>query len=1085
MSIARVLLAALFLLTPILNAKEEDEKWSVAEPPDETYEIEIDTDEGTWMSLDVSPDGKWVVFDMLGDIYRMPITGGEATVLAGGLPWEMQPRFSPDGKSIAFTSDRGGGDNIWIMDADGSNPQQVTKESFRLLNSPVWSPDGQYLAARKHFTKTRSLGAGEIWLYHRSGGGGLQMVEKPNDQQDLGEPAFSPDGRYVYYSQDTTPGPTFQYSKDPTPGIYSIKRLDRETGDIETYISGMGGAIRPTPSPDGKTLAFIRRLDYKTTLFLHDIESGANTPLYDGLDRDLQETWAIHGVYAGIAWTPDNASLVFWAGGKIHRLDVKTGKDSVIPFHVKNKHTMVKPLRYPVSVAPDEFDVSMLRWTAVSPKGDKVVYSALGYLYSKDLPNGEPKRLTKQTDHFEYYPSFSRDGKTIVYISWNDKDLGAVRSIPATGGESKRITQKPGHYLEPAFSPDGAHIAYRKTGGGYVTSPLWSSETGIYVVPSAGGDPVLVSKRGTQPHFGAASDRVYFLSYGREAMRTLNSVDLLGNEAREHAENAAVGEYRISPDGKWLAFSEPFRVYIAPMVQTGGKISLGPKSTSIPVSKVSSNAGEYLHWSGDSSRLYWSHGNQLYQRDLKDSFAFLEGAAEELPEPEAEGKPIGFKHPYYKPQGLVAIEGARIITMKGVEVIEDGVVLVEDNRIKAIGSKDDVKIPRKAKRVDVSGKTIIPGLVDVHAHGPYGAGEVVPQQNWAHYAGLTFGVTTVHDPSSDTSTIFSAAEMAKAGHILAPRIFSTGTILYGAKAPGATAKIDSLDDARFHLRRMKEAGAISVKSYNQPRRNQRQQVIKAAREMEMMVVPEGGSLFQHNMTMIADGHTGVEHSIPMAAVYSDVVQFWSKSETGYTPTLGVGYGGIWGENYWYDKEDVWKHPRLSKFTPDYILEPRSRRRTKAPDKEYNHFRNAEVCKKLSDAGVKVNLGAHGQREGLAAHWEVWMLAQGGMTPHEALRAGTLNGAWYLGLDKDLGSLEPGKLADLIILDKNPLDNIRNTEAIQYVMLNGYLYDSMTMNRIGDEAKNRAPFFFEGQNMVSPNTAVHAETTAKCGGLCNH
>ncbi len=727
----------------------------------------------------------------------------------------------------------------------------------------------------------------------------------------------------------------------------------------------------------------------------------------------------------------------------------------------------------------------MLRWTAVSPKGDKVVYSALGYLYSKDLPNGEPKRLTKQTDHFEYYPSFSRDGKTIVYISWNDKDLGAVRSIPATGGESKKITQKPGHYLEPAFSPDGAHIAYRKTGGGYVTSPLWSSETGIYVVPSAGGDPVLVSKRGTQPHFGAASDRVYFLSYGREAMRTLNSVDLLGNEAREHAENAAVGEYRISPDGKWLAFSEPFRVYIAPMVQTGGKISLGPKSTSIPVSKVSSNAGEYLHWSGDSSRLYWSHGNQLYQRDLKDSFAFLEGAAEELPEPEAEGKPIGFKHPYYKPQGLVALEGARIITMKGDEVIEDGVVLVEDNRIKAIGSKDGVKIPRKAKRVDVSGKTIIPGLVDVHAHGPYGAGEVVPQQNWAHYAGLTFGVTTVHDPSSDTSTIFSAAEMAKAGHILAPRIFSTGTILYGAKAPGATAKIDSLDDARFHLRRMKEAGAISVKSYNQPRRNQRQQVIKAAREMEMMVVPEGGSLFQHNMTMIADGHTGVEHSIPMAAVYSDVVQFWSKSETGYTPTLGVGYGGIWGENYWYDKEDVWKHPRLSKFTPDYILEPRSRRRTKAPDKEYNHFRNAEVCKKLSDAGVKVNLGAHGQREGLAAHWEVWMLAQGGMTPHEALRAGTLNGAWYLGLDKDLGSLEPGKLADLIILDKNPLDNIRNTEAIQYVMLNCYLYDSMTMNRIGDEAKNRAPFFFEGQNMVSPNTAVHAETAAKCGGLCNH
>src|SRR4029077_18198409 len=156
------------------------------------------------------------------------------------------------------------------------------------------------------------------------------------------------------------------------------------------------------------------------------------------------------------------------------------------------------------------------------------------------------------------------------------------------------------------------------------------------------------------------------------------------------------------------------------------------------------------------------------------------------------------------------------------------------------------------------------------------------------------------------------AEIQRAGEILGPHIFSTGTILYGAKAP-FKADIANLDDALFHLRRMKAIGAISVKSYNQPRRDQRQQVIAAARELGMLVVPEGGSLFEHNMTMVVDGHTGVEHSIPVARAYKDVRQLWSGTRVGYTPTLIVGYGGIWGENYWYAKTPVWADSRLLSF----------------------------------------------------------------------------------------------------------------------------------------------------------------------------
>ncbi len=397
--------------------------------------------------------------------------------------------------------------------------------------------------------------------------------------------------------------------------------------------------------------------------------------------------------------------------------------------------------------------------------------------------------------------------------------------------------------------------------------------------------------------------------------------------------------------------------------------------------------------------------------------------------------------------------------MNGDEVIEDSVVLVEGNRIKAIGRRGQVAIPQGAKTYDVTGKTILPGFVDAHYHGGFASDGVLPQQNWHSDASLAFGVTTVHDPSNDTDEVFTAAEQARAGLLRAPRIFSTGTILYGA-AGDFKAEIDSLDDARAHLRRQKTAGAISVKSYQQPRREQRQQILAAAREVGIMVVPEGGSLFEMNMTMVADGHTTIEHSIPVANIYADVEAFWPPGKVAYTPTLLVGYGGMFGEVYWYAKTNVWEDPRLSKFVPPFILDPRSRRRVTAPDDEWNHINLGKIAEKLGKDGVLVNTGAHGQREGLGLHWEIWMLAQGGMTPLEALRCATLNGATSLGMDRDIGSLTAGKLADIIVIDGNPLQDIRQSEKVTWTMVNGRLYDAATLNETGAREKKRAKYWWE-------------------------
>ena len=545
------------------------------------------------------------------------------------------------------------------------------------------------------------------------------------------------------------------------------------------------------------------------------------------------------------------------------------------------------------------------------------------------------------------------------------------------------------------------------------------------------------------------------------------SLDLHGAELHTHLKGVYFTEARLSPDERWIAFREKYKVWVMPFVYAGRPVDMGPTSGATPLKPLSKDTGDFLSWSGDSRALHWSLGATLFTRELKDLFTFVPGAADSLPGTPATQQPIGFRYACDKARGTIALVGARIVTMKGDQVIEDGTIVETDGRIGAIGSRGSVTIPAGAQVFDVKGKTITPGLVDVHWHGSMGSDELIPQRSWIDYASLAFGVTTLHDPSNDSGEIFTQGEMQRAGSIVAPHIFSTGTILYGAKGD-IRADVDSLGDAMLHLRRMQAYGANSVKSYNQPRREQRQQVLEAARQLGMNVVPEGGALYPHNMTMVIDGHTGLEHALPIARVYDDVVQLWSQTKVGYTPTYNVAYGGLDGEHYWYAKTDVWADPLLTKFVPRRILDARARRPIRAPDDEWNHIVVAEEANKLHKAGVSIQVGAHGQREGLGAHWDLWSMVQGGMSPHEALKCATIGGAAYLGYDHDIGSLEPGKLADLIVMDKNPLENIQDTHSLTMVMLDGRLYETATMNEIAPRKLARGSFWWEAEQKELEN-----------------
>lgn len=1043
---------------------EAEEKWDVTAPPLPTRDVAIDVDEGTWMNLDVSPDGRMIAFDMLGDIYVMPITGGAAQSIASGMAYEMQPRFSPDGAKIAFTSDRDGGDNIWVMNIDGSDKRQVTKEKFRLLNNPTWSADGNYIAARKHFTTQRSLGVGEVWLYHIGGGGGVPLVKKPSEahQKELGEPMFSADGEYLYYSQNVTPGSTFIYAQDSNTDLFNIKRYEMATGEIETAVSGQGGAVRPAPSPDGRYIAFVRRERMESKLYLKDLRSGIERKVYDGLDRDLQEIWAIHGVYPNMDWTPDSKSIVFWAGGKIRRLNIANNGATVIPFRVTDTRAVIDPPRPAVEVAPETFKTTMPRFAAVSPDGGRVVFESLGKLYVKSLPDGAPRRLTRGDEGFEFFPSWSRDGRRLAYVSWTDENLGAVRTISASGGSARTITREPGHYRRSRFSPNGRIIVFEKGSGGFLTSGDWSEAPGVYRVAASGGNAVRVAQSGFAPHFGAANDRIFMTTFDGDK-GSLESVDLDGDNNRVHAAGDMVTEYQVAPSGDYLSFAENYNAFVMPMTAGPQEISAGRAASAVPVAKASGDGASYMNWSG--AQLNWSLGPTLYAADTH-ALMPRAPAGEDDPSyaPPETGADLSMTVTSAKPNGVVALTGAKIVSMAAEDggVIENGVIIVDGNRIAAIGAANDIAVPENARIFDASGKTIIPGLIDAHAHGAQGTGDIIPQANWSAIAHLALGVTTVHDPSNTASHVFSSSEYQRAGRILGPRTYSTGRIVYGAKAPGFYALIDDADDARSHVRRLKRQGAHSIKNYNQPRRDQRQQVIAAAIEEDIAVVAEGGSLFHMDMGLIADGITSIEHNLPQAMLYEDVLSYYSATKVAYTPTLVVTFGGLGGDPYWRQASDVWRHPILSKHTPPRILQASSVRRTTAPEEDFSDQVAAKTAKLLADRGVAVSIGAHGQQQGLAAHWEMWSFARGGMSPLEALKAATITPAQHLGFAADIGSLEEGKLADLVILSADPMEDISNSDEISHVMLNGRLYDAATMNEEVTGAYRRGAYWWEQQ-----------------------
>jgi Tol biopolymer transport system component/imidazolonepropionase-like amidohydrolase len=1036
--------------------------WKVDDPHGPSRTLSFETDEGTWICLDVSPDGKTVVFSLLGDLYLVPVSGGQARRITSGPAYDVQPRFSPDGASIAFASDRGGTENLWIADALGQHARAVSSEEDAYVNSPAWSPDGDYLLGRKRLTDASSLGTVELWMWHVKGGQGVRVTKK-DDQPDAADPAFSRDGRFIYFSARDA---RYKYDRNVNEGIWQIKRFDRRTGQVLPIMGEFGGTAAPTLSPDGKALAYVRRVRAKTRLEILDLASGRTRVLVPEVQRDDQEGFAFHGVFPGFAWTPDGLSLVATADGKIWSFEAATGQRKAIAFNAAVEQRVADALRTPHRIS-DTVRARILRWPVESPDGKRLLFQSLGHLYVMDLPSGTPRRLTALPDP-EFAPAFSPDGHRIAFVTWNDTVGGQVWTQGEAGAAPKRLTEVAGQYANPSFSPDGSKVVFlRGSGASFrdedLSDDLWHE---IHWVSADGGAPHYVigtknrgtNRRMTRPTFSADGERIFYVEDDKPEKPTevpktlLCSIKLDGTDRRVRLKWGKAEEAAVSPDERYVAFSELHNAYVTPLPEAGAEpVEIALEKTALPLGTLTDEGGEWVGWAEGGKTVTWIFGPIYHRLALEKALpvptkpeekppATKDGKKEETKKPklpESQKIEIALSVPRARPTGLVAYQGARVVTMKGDEVLEKATILVDGDRIKSVGTA--LAVPAEARVVDVSGRTIIPGLIDEHAHLHYSALDILPERPWKYLANLAYGITSTHDPSASSHEAFGQSEMVEAGLMSGPRIFSTGFILYGADLPGR-AMVKSLDDARHHVRRLKALGAFSVKSYMQPRREQRQWIIQAAREEGMLVVPEGGGNLEADMTMILDGHTTVEHALPITPLRKDVVTLFGRSGTSYTPTLLVAYSGISGDKWFHQHEELWKDQRLLKYVPQGIVDTLGRiRGIMATDEDWHHIDVAASALKVVEAGGRVCLGGHGQMQGLGPHWELRAFVQGGMTPLQALRVATLSPAQTLGLDRDLGSIEAGKLADFVVLEKSPLESIENSTSVALVVKNGTAY----------------------------------------------
>ncbi|MBB6123733.1 amidohydrolase family protein [Sphingobium subterraneum] len=1047
-----------------------------------TRTIAFDTDEGTALSLDLSPDGRTLVFDLLGDIYTLPVKGGKARAITRGMAFDSQPMVSPDGSRIVFLSDRSGAENLWTMRIDGSDARQVTLlDDNPIFASPTWTADGKNLLVTRFWPDRNAY---ELWQYGLAGEGHVVVPNRstpdtPRDAQvhSLGA-APTADGR-AFYVATRTGSVDFDEA-----GEWQIAKYDIATKEISIIVKAIGdirlgpvqsSAFRPVVSRDGRWLAYGLRSVGRTSLRLRELATGLDREILP-VDHDSLQSSLWSDVIPHFAFTPDDQALIVSTGGKIHRITLATGADTLIPFTAHVDMPLGPLTRTPIVQETGPVRARLIQHPQQSPDGQTLAFSALGHIYRMALDGTDTPRRLNADDAPAFHPAWSPDGKWLTYVMWTAKDGGQIRVARADGSEPRTITRLPAFYTHPVFLPDGSGIiVVRSPQGDRLNSYVEFGqlrEADLVRIALAGREPTILmhGRIGGIPHFGPDPSRVYINTQdGVRALSENGGESTLVTQALGpgwyFSEGAApADDIRISPDGKWALAQIAQQLHLYALDATPGQ-SINLSLPQVRHRQITDIGADFFGWADGGRMIVWSIGSTYYRRPL-DSVS-LDAAGAPPGRPDATGHAIAqFKAPVLVPRdtphGALLLRGGTAITMRGTEVLLNADILIVDDHIRQVGPRGSFPVPAAAAVRDLSGAFIIPGLIDAHDHVADIRRDVLDLHNWGPAASLAYGVTTTFDPSSLTIDMLAYQDLVDSGAMLGSRIVTTGPALFSFNDFRSKADVvQVLKRYRDHYR------ITNLKQYRTGNRRVRQWIVEAAAELGMTPTSEGALSTKLDLTHVIDGYSGNEHSLNPPKLYNDIIRLYAESGTSAVPTLQITHGGRPAQDYFITRTAPHHDPKYARFSPAWFRDQKFWQRTWHDQQEYAFPEVAQSMDQFQRAGGILGLGAHGEVPGLGTHWEMQAYAMGGMAPMDVLKAATLGSARTIGREREFGSIEAGKYADLVILNRNPLDDITQTLAIRQVMKNGRLYDADSLSQLWPVVRPMAPFWFSEASSPRP------------------
>jgi Tol biopolymer transport system component len=1004
-------------------------------------ELDFETDSGTWMSLDVSPDGRSIYTDILGDLYRIPFGGGEAQRLTSGMGFDSQPVVSPDGSRLAFVSDRTGEESLWVTRADGSEPQRLSLGKDDIWTSPEWSPDGKTLYASRYLP---GRSAYELWRFDaRVPGSGTMIVSsKSGDEPQSSLGAWpDPDGLSVVLARSSG------RLGDGLPA-WTVVRRNLASGEETVLVSApasprtdliLGSFFRPVLSPDGRRLAYGSRYEGQTGLRLLDLRTGADRWLAYPVQHDQAEASSWLDLLPRFDFTPDGKAILFTRGARIEKVALDDGELTSVPFTAKVKIGLGPSLRSGFKEETGRVRARLIQHPVPSPDGRKIAFSALGRIYVMQLAAGAKPQAVTPASTPAFMPSWSKDGKRIAYVTWTARSDGDVWTIPASGaGRPRKVSSARGYYTFPVFAPDGRTIlAVRSTTQVRMHSYMEYGphrRADLVAIPASGGEGRVVASgsMGGRPHFDLDRDsvlvhfsdglnRVKLDGSGRKRLLNVTGPGWYFSEAQGSSE-----DLRLSPDGKWALATHNQQLHLIKMPAAGTE-SVDLEKAAADHEKLTEIGADYAEWSADGSTIYWAVGSTFYARSLAESSAVRSWeAVVELPRD--------------VPKGAILLRGATLLTMGPAGAIENADLLIVGNRIAAVGPRGSLQVPGGATVRDVSGRFIMPGIIDTHDHYADIRRGVLDFESWGPRANLAYGVTTGFDPSTLSIDTLAYQDAVDAGLMVGSRMPSTGPAIFSFN------RFKSLDEVRSVLRRYRDHYRTrNLKQYRAGNRRVRQWIAQASQELGMMPTSEGALSLKLDLTQFIDGYPGHEHAIPVTPMGEDLLTLLAKSRTSYSTTLQITNGGPQAQDYFIVRDQPSDDPKLNRFSPRFVVDVKTRQRTWRHLGEYLFPAVATGAAEVQRRGGLVGMGSHGEMPGIGMHWEMEAHVMGGMSPLEAIRAATIGSAETIGRQSEFGSLDAGKFADLIILTKDPRADIRNTLSIAEVMKNGRLYDGQTLD----------------------------------------